>query len=382
MLGRFLLVAAAAVLALLPCPAPGCSLCTSVAQAPTFRQEAAQVSARIIVYGSLANPQVKGGGNGTTDLLIEAILRDDPALADKRKLELPRYVPVNDPKNPPRFLVFCDVFMGKLDPYRGVPIKDPASVVYLRKALTLDARDRTASLLFYFDYLDAADPEVARDAFLEFAKATDQEIGRLAPRLSADRLRKWVQDPKTAPERLGLYSFLLGGCGQTRDAALLRSLLADTSERVANAYDGILSGLIHLDPREGWSWLQSTLRDGKKPLFMRLTVVRTLRFYHGWQPQETRSQVLNALAGMLDQGELADLAIEDLRRWQMWDLTSRVLALAGRKGFDSPLMQRAVVRYALACDDGACRQFVAARRRADAELVKDVEEALQLEKGK
>ena len=111
-------------------------------------------------------------------------------------------------------------------------------------------------------------------------------------------------------------------------------------------------------------------------------MVRTLRFYHGWQPQETRPQVLAALAGMLTEGELADLAVEDLRRWKMWDLTTQVLALNARKGFDAPLMQRALVRYALCCDDAACRRFVTVRRGQDAEMVKDVEESLQFEKAK
>src|SRR5262249_37500772 len=160
--------------------------------------------------------------------------------------------------------------------------------------------------------------------------------------LSAERLRRWLQDPNTPAERLGLYAFLLGGCGQVRDAALLRALLENPSERVVNASDGILSGLIHLAPKEGWDWLQRTMQDGKKPLPVRLTVVRTLRFYHAWQPEATRKPVLATLAAMVAQGELADLAVDDLRRWKIWDLTPQVLALPTRKGFDAPLMQRAL----------------------------------------
>ena len=54
--------------------------------------------------------------------------------------------------------------------------------------------------------------------------------------------------------------------------------------------------------------------------------------------------------------------------------------LSGQKGFDAPLMQRALIRYALSCDDDACKQFAAARRRADPETVKDVEESLKFDK--
>jgi diacylglycerol kinase family enzyme len=39
--------------------------------------------------------------------------------------------------------------------------------------------------------LDDPDPEVARDAFLEFAKASDPEIGQAARKFAPDRLRAW-----------------------------------------------------------------------------------------------------------------------------------------------------------------------------------------------
>ena len=83
---------------------------------------------------------------------------------------------------------------------------------------------------------------------------------------------------------------------------------------------------------------------------------------------------------MLVQGELADLAVEDLRRWRMWDLTREVLNLYGKKGYDAPIMQRALVRYALSCDDNAARSFLAERRSKEPDLVKEVEESLQYEK--
>jgi hypothetical protein len=84
------------------------------------------------------------------------------------------------------------------------------------------------------------------------------------------------------------------------------------------------------------------------------------------------------LGAILAQGELADLAIEDLRRWQMWDLTREVLTLYPKKGFhDVPLMQQAIVRYALTCEDAACRPFLEERRRAEPEVVREVEEQLR-----
>ena len=81
------------------------------------------------------------------------------------------------------------------------------------------------------------------------------------------------------------------------------------------------------------------------------------------------------------QGELADVAVEELRRLQIWDLTREVLALYGRKGYDAPIVQRTILRYALSCkEDAAVRQFLAERRRTESELVKEVEESLAAEK--
>jgi hypothetical protein len=374
---RWTLVAfpALALLLAVPRTAPSCSLCNpDLRQAPTFREEAANPAARMVLAGTVRNPRLGPGGTGVTDFHITHVLRPDPFLGDKKVLELPRYLAGSDPKNPPRFLIFCDVFMGQLDPFRGVPIKSADAVDYARKAIALNPRDPAGNLLFFFRYLEHPDPEVARDAFLEFAKASDREVAEAARKLSPDKLRGWIKDPQLPPERLSVYAVLLGACGGAEDAALLGGLLQNTDERVGKAYEGILAGYMQLRPRDGWDLALALLRDGSKPLPVRLAAVRTLRFQYGARPGESRANVLRGLAAMLAQGELADLAVEDLRGWQMWDLTREVLALYGKRGYDAPLMQRAIVRYALSCKDNACLAFLAERRRQEPDLVREVEE--------
>src|SRR5579875_1436994 len=359
--------------------ARACSLCgATLRQAPTFRQEAALETARIILVGAAENPQL---ANRTTDLRIVEVLRSDPILKDKKVISVKQYLPVNDPKNPPRYLVFCDIYKGELDPFRGVPLQRADSVEYVRQVLKLDPKDQTGNLLFFFRYLDNPDPEIARDAFLEFAKATDQEIARVARRLDPAKLRTWLKAPETPVERLSVYALLLGACGNDDDARFLKSMLDEASESTANAYDGFLAGYIHLRPREGWELTHSLLRDGRKPMLIRLAAARTLSYFHGAQPKESAGEVQKGLDAMIAQGELADIAIEDMRRWCIRNRTRDILGLYGKKGFDAPLIKRTIVRYALSCpDDPAARAFVEERRREDAELVKGVEEELQFEK--
>src|SRR5262245_20923152 len=96
----------------LPCPALPCSLCGNIRQSPTLRIDTAQAQA--VVYGPLANPRLTADtdGSGITDLHVEAIIKPDAAVAGKKVIQLARYLPVSDPKDPPRFLVFCNVNNG------------------------------------------------------------------------------------------------------------------------------------------------------------------------------------------------------------------------------------------------------------------------------
>ncbi len=360
-------------------PAPACSLCTfNFQQARSFRQDAAE--ARVVLYGSLENPRLQGTG-GTTDLRLEAVLKSDKILGDAKVVTLPRYIPVQDPKDPPRFLVFCDVFNDKLDPYRGVPTK-AAAVEYLKGAMALTGKDRVADLLYFARYLENPDREIANDAFLEFAKGNDQEVGQAASKLQPEKLRGWLKDAQTPTNRLGLYALMLGACGGDEDATLLRAMIQDSTDRTDVALDGLLAGYVRLRPKEGWDAVLGLVRDEKKPFLQRFGALRTLRFYHGSQPDETKKQVLQGMTALVGQGDIADLPVEDLRRWQMWDLTGEVLAQYGKKSHGAPIMKRALVRYAVSAAPHRpeAAAFVAELRKTDPALLKEVEESLQFEK--
>ena len=369
------------LIALLPTgPAPACSLCGSLVTRQTLRQE--MEPAKVILYGTLANPRFDNSpgtppGAGMTDFHIVRVLRTDPALGDRKALVIPQYLPVVDAKDPPKFVVFCKFADGKIQPSSGRAVKSDALLKYLDGALALQGKDRMQALLYFFPYLDDPDETIAADAFLEFARSSDQEVAQIAPRLPADRLRRLLQDPKTPSERISLYAFLLGTAGTERDADLLRDMILRPTDRTAPALDGLLSGYIHRKPREGWDLVVSILGDSKRPFSQRFAAARTLRFFHNCKPVEARPQVLRGLTVMLADGEVADLAVEDLRRWKIWDLTAKVLAQYGRPTHDTPIVRRTIIRYALCCPQPEARQFVADLRRRDPELVRELEEGLE-----
>ncbi len=380
------------ILTALPCPARSCTLClANLRQMPTLRLEANQSYAQIVMYGRILDSALDGRvlGKGTSKFRIDAIFKKNPKLPKAFQFKvgdvvaLNRYIPVANKKDPPHYLVFCDVLENSLDPYRGTPVVSEKAAEYLQRVLSFKKNERFKMLRFFFDRLESDDPQLAQDAFLEFAKASDAEVGLIATKLNEEdkgKLRTWLTDEKTPPERIGLYCFLLGATGGVKDAKFLRSMLDKPDERARKAFDGILSGYIQMRPDEGWKLVHQSLGSGKVSLPLRLAIHRVLKFYHGWQPKKSKPKVLQALKLMITQGELADLAIEDLRQWEWWELTDEVLKRFGSKGFDAPIIKRAIIRYALTCDNSTSQQFIKSLSASEREIVAEVKEGLQFEK--
>ena len=77
---------------------------------------------------------------------------------------------------------------------------------YIRDSSKMKDQPTAARLGFFFRHLDSADATVAADAFAEFAKATDAEVLSSKAQLKPSVLRKFILDPKTPVERLGVYA--------------------------------------------------------------------------------------------------------------------------------------------------------------------------------
>jgi hypothetical protein len=369
-------VAFALLVLLLTTPRPVQAMPCIMATSPTWREEAAGAS--MVLYGTVCNPQANQDGSGTTDLVLASVLKTHPILGDKKVLQLPRYIPIDNAKEPPRYLIFCDVFKGKIDPYRGIAV-GPEAVGYLTGLLALGGGDRAGLMRYCFDYLEHADAEIAKDAFEEFRRATDAELAKAVRKGWADKLRGLLGKPQTSPFRLGMYAFLLAHCGNGRDADLLGKLARQKTAQGQPGH-GILAGYVLLNPREGWTYLRALLKDASQPFPARYSALRVARYFFTTRPDVIeKKEVVAAVNLLLDQADIADLPIDDLRKWRCWDLTDRVLAVAGRPSHNLPIIRRAAVRYALQCPGAAATAFVREQRKTNPTLVADMEELLRLE---
>lgn len=372
------LVALTAVLIASVPRADACTFCgENVRTKPTLRMQFAQ--AKAVVYGTLKNPRFDPKTDeGFTDLHAARLLKDDPARGNQNLLVIPAYLPVIG-ETPAGYVAFCTVAGGKLAYAFGVPAS-AAVVEYLKGSAKLDAADTPARLAYFFKHLASSDPIVAADAFVEFARASDAEIAKSAKHFEPAVLRKLIADEKTPGERLGVFAYLLGVCGGPDDAAFFAKMLKQSPlpDRVLESFGGLLAGYVLLAPKDGWALAAGVLGNEEESFAVRLSCINTVRFFQATRGADCKAEVLKCCAALLPQGDLADQAVEDLRRWGYWDLSAEVFAQFGKPTHAAPIVKRCIVRYALSCPAEEAKRFVAAVRRSDPKLVAAVEEQLKL----
>jgi hypothetical protein len=380
-----LLAAFASVLLIQPTPAKCCPFCS--VQGQTLTGDVSQAS--MVVVGTPTNARLNdpAGLDGTTDITIEKVIKSHESLIHDdgkvKTIQVNKYIP---PDKKYKFLLFIDVYKGKNDPYRGVAVKADFDIAtYLEGAVAVKDAKPTKRLAYFFKYLDSPEIDVSNDAYKEFGYADYKDYRDMAKDLPPDTLAKWLKDPNTPSFRFGLYASMLGHCGKAEHAKLLHEMLED--KKVTSGVDGILAGYVLLQPEEGWKYVRDLLKDEKKEFTQRYAALRTARFFHDSRPDViSHTKVIGAVALLLDQSDIADLAIEDMRKWGCWDMTEKVLELYGKSSHDVPIIRRSILRFALAASnpklekpDAKAVAFVADLRKKDPEMVEQAEELLRLE---
>jgi len=385
------LTAAALAAVLLAAPAAACPFCSPAGE--TLAGEVAQ--ADFILFGTLANPKRDPAdptafNKGTTDLAVELVIKDHESVRGKKVVTLPKYIPA-DPKSPNlKHLVFFKLYGGQVDPYRGEGVPAGSDLPkYLQGAIAVRGKSAGERLSYFFDYLENPDLVISSDAYSEFGYADYKEVRELTDRWKNDagkpaQLLTWLRDPNTRATRFGLYGLLLGHCGKAEDAKAIRALLDDPMRSYTSGLDGVLAAYVLLDQKAGWDYLLSVVGNPKKDFSERYAGLRTVRFFWESRPDVIpNKQVLDAMKVLMDQSDLADLPIEDLRKWWVWELTPVVLGYAGKESHNTiPIVTRAVLKFALAASaadpkNAAAAEFVAKARQKDARKVEFLESLLK-----
>lgn len=396
-------------LALVPLVASLASACPFCSvQGQTLAGEVAQ--ADLIVLGSLKNAKRDSDDitKGTTELHIESVVKDHPYVAGKTMLVLPRYIQLDASNANAKMMVFfylnsstsdhataavastlmlANFNRYQLDPYRGDELeKDSKLPAYLAGAAAVREKDPVTRLCYFFDFLDSPESKISSDAFLEFANADYKDVRAAAEKMDMEKVLGWLKDKNTPASRFGLYGLIIGHSKKPEHAIALRELLDDPKKHYSSGLDGVIAGYVMLDPKAGWGYLLEQLSDEKKDFQIRYAGLRVLRFFWENRPDVIESKkVIDGMKLLIAQSDIADLPIEDLRKWDRHEAAEYILEQGQKESHRSiPIVKRAVLRYAITIESKCepAKAYVKKIEAEDPERVKLVREMLADERPK
>jgi hypothetical protein len=326
-------------------PAAACPFCT--APRPTLVQQIER--ADVALLGDV----VEADGS-TWKLRVQRTLKSADEIAAGRLIEIANSATDGNPASGELLLA-----MGARKEKASAPISwtvvilNEASFAYVVRSPT--TRESAAKRLTYFlPFLEHADPLIAEDAYLEFAHAPLDEIGKLADRLPVDRLRDWLDDDGLSPERKGLHGLLLGLAASAQGRGAIaedfwRWITAPASD-FRSGFDGVLGGYLWMGKTGALDRLENRyLGDPRAAVGDVRHLLTAMRVYHDYGRDIAPEDLMRVYRRFLDRPAVAALAVADLARWRDWEPLDRVAALFVRPGYDDPATDRAVVGYLLAC---------------------------------
>lgn len=236
----------------------------------------------------------------------------------------------------------------------GSPIEvTETSYNYMKQAPSSEA-PRAERLAYFLRFLDFPDRLVSDDAYAEFASAPYQDVAAIKDKLPRDKIRQWVSDPQTPVSRMGLYGLMLGLCGNADDAALMKEKILKPSKEFRIGIEGVMAGLILIEKDKALDLLdEEKLKDKSEPFSEHVAVMQALRFLWTDGKGVVPPDRLRKSMRLLLDTDVADLAINDLARWEDWGVTKELTERYGTPAYDISFIKRNIIRFMLAAEDSA-----------------------------
>lgn len=259
------------------------------------------------------------------------------------------------------------------------------SAAYILRAPGLEVAP-LKRLGYFRNYLEHDDATIADDAYLEFGYAPFDQVEAVAGEFSAEQLQDWLESERIPPKRKGLYGLLLGlVANDNNDAAakrFLRQLIVEPEEDFRQGFDGILGGYLIAAESAGLDLIQKQILANPAAAVGDVRhALNAVRFYFQYGQSIPEQRLQAALRTLLARPEFAAEVIADLARFKDWDALEHIVALYDRKGYDKPLIQRAILIYLFHAPGDRARAEIERFRKRDPELVKEAEQLLPLAGG-
>jgi hypothetical protein len=341
---------------------PGCSVIRGERLAERIAK------AGLVVHGKFSNPrQLPDPGpdepSSLTDMRVLKVIKAHPALAKRTDVPVAGFISGAKQK-PAEYIMFADVKEKQILPFDGIPVDGKDIVEYLQGAVDAQKLPVAERIGFFFKYLNHANDDIARDAYMEVSTPSFKDVASAKKHYDPDLVQKMLRDPKTQPYKFGLLGILTGVCGRKEDAEVLRTMIVDKDKRPYSGMDGLIAGYCLLEPEKGLAMVLDFLSNPEVDFNVRYAALRiTTQFLiKDFPVSETKKQsIFDRLGAIVDNGEMGDLAIDELRKAEVWEYAKRVFAAHDSSNpdiKDNNFIKRAAIRYALKCPTPEAKAFV------------------------
>ncbi|WP_437229364.1 hypothetical protein SH661x_001402 [Planctomicrobium sp. SH661] len=223
--------------------------------------------------------------------------------------------------------------------------------------ITAPARDLPVRerLPFYLRHLEHEDPDIAMDAYSEFAGIPYEDLKLITDLLPREKIIECLKNPLTIPTRKGLFGLMLGLCGTPEDAKYMKEVISEQPEDSRMGIDGMMGGYLLLTGNDGLADLtRLKLDDEKTPEHEIYSLLKALEFMWTYGQEKVDADKLRvALRKILHRPQLSGLVILDLARWQDWEVMDTLAASYGQEPFADRHPRQCIVRYLIVAEKDA-----------------------------
>lgn len=243
-------------------------------------------------------------------------------------------------------------------------VSSPLTDLSLQYLLNLPSNSVPAMirLPYFVHWLESEDPELAMDAWSEFARSQYEDVLAVRSLLDREKLRTWIACPDTSPERLGLYGMLLGLCGNQDDKQFLEDQIGMPRPEKDFRYgiEGVIGGYLLLAGEEGLEFLEeSRLKPEGVPYTEHFAVMQAVQFMWSYESDVIpQPRLAMSLRHLLHQPQVREIVITNLSRWKDWEVAPELASMYNSSVADDERTREAILQFMIAMNRASASQPV------------------------
>lgn len=252
-------------------------------------------------------------------------------------------------------------------------VMSPRAKDYVRqvKALPEDPKKR---LKFFLNRLEDADEVIASDAYDEFARAPYDEVLAIQGEYNKGELLQWMQNEEIPMSRRRLYFMLLGVCGGSDEAPIVKRLVSKAIEHEETGLDSMIACYLSLAGADGLPFIeQKLLANHESGYSQTYSAIMALRFHGTDSDVIEQKRIVKSFRLLLDRPSLADLIIPDLARWKDWESADVLAKLFKEATPENRFIRVPIVVYMQLCPLPKAEGYLEEFRKLDAKSVERAE---------